>query len=84
MEFKDGGFSLKSKELKEDLQKLYSSLNDSSLSSNIKGDIDCIQAEEMLKLMEDVSYLLTAQMKAIKSKTDEKRKTFIVKNKEKE
>lgn len=84
MEFKDGGFSLKSKELKEDLHKLYSSLNDSSLSSNIKGDNDCIQAEEILKLMENVSYLLNAQMKAIQSKIDDKRKTFIIKNKEKE
>ena len=84
MEIKDGGFSMKSKELKEDLYKLYSSLNDSSLSSNIKGDIDCIQAEEMLELMGNVSHLLNAQMNAIHSKIDGKRKTFIVKNKEKE
>ena len=84
MEIKDGCFSLKSKELKEDLHKLYSSLNDSSLSSNIKGDIDCIQAEEILELMGNVSYLLNAQMEAIKSKIDDKRKTFIIKNKEKE
>lgn len=84
MEVKDGGFSLKSKELKEDLHKLYSSLNDSSLSSNIKGNIDCIQAEEILELMGNVSYLLNAQMEAIKSKIDDKRKTFIIKNKEKE
>ncbi len=84
MDIKDGGFSLKTKELNDGLDHVIYSAYDSSIISSIKGAKDVASAKKLIKKMQEVVTQLNSLSHVIEEvvlQTEKKKPTFIIKEK---
>jgi len=81
MEIKDGGFAIKAKKLREGLSSVRADVCDSGLAAAINGVKDIVEAEELIAEMQQLQILMDGQIKMLREKINDKKKTFVVREK---
>lgn len=84
MDIKDGGFSLKTKELNDGLDHVIYSAYDSSIISSIKGAKDVASAKELIRKIQQVVAQLNSvshELEKTVAQAEKKKPTFIIKEK---